>query len=632
MKAQKFFPLVVVVAGLLAYQNSFTGTYLHDDIRWILENQTIRQLWPPSRWLSPANSAGVPVEGRPLINLSLAINYALGGYNVWGYHALNLTVHILAGLTLLGIVRRTLLQPALRERFGAAANQLALAIAVLWTIHPLQTESVTYIIQRAESMMGLFYLVTLYCFIRGAGQRLPASTAGEDPLPAKSPRDKPRASLWYGLSVTACALGMASKEVMITAPAMVLLYDRAFLSGSFREAWRQRRTLYLVLASTWILLAYLLALTLRSAVTVEERMGLSWWKYLATQPGVILSYLRLSVWPSPLTLYHNYPIARTWKDILPPAVVIVILLAASIWAWRRNPARGFVAAWFFLILSPSSSFIPLPDTMYEHRMYLSLAAVVVVVVVGLYRLMGRHCWAPVAAAMIGLGVLTWRQNQIYRRNPQFSLGFALLNAGRIEEGIEHLERAVQETPGDAWAHYDLASTLEDLGRVPEAIAHYQQALQLEPNFAAAHNNLGRILAKRGDVQEAIQHYEQALRINPRYAQVHCNLGDVLAQIGRTEDAIRQYEQALRINPRYIDAHNNLGVALAKSGRLPDAVEQWQQVLRIDPNCLEAHYDMGVVLEQTGRREEAIKHYEQVLRLKPHDAEVEQRLMRLRLAR
>jgi len=159
---------VVVAAGLLAYCNSFTGGFFHDDFTSIPENPTIQRLWPIWQALSPPHRGELTVEGRPLINLSLAINYALGGYNVWGYHALNLTVHILAGLTLLGIVRRTLRQPALRDRFGAAANELGLATAVLWTVHPLQTESVTYIVQRAESIMGLFYLLTLYCFIRGA--------------------------------------------------------------------------------------------------------------------------------------------------------------------------------------------------------------------------------------------------------------------------------------------------------------------------------------------------------------------------------------------------------------------------------------------------------------------------------
>src|SRR5580700_4336815 len=146
---------IIVLAALAAYHNSFTVPFIFADVRWITENPTIRHLWPISTVLLPPPSL---VNARPVVNFSLAVNYALGGFHVWGYHALNLAVHILAGLTLLGVVRRTLLQPVLCERFGAVANGLALAVAIIWTVHPLQTESVTYVIQRAESIMGLFYL------------------------------------------------------------------------------------------------------------------------------------------------------------------------------------------------------------------------------------------------------------------------------------------------------------------------------------------------------------------------------------------------------------------------------------------------------------------------------------------
>src|ERR1022692_1539631 len=210
MNERKFIPLMVVAAGLLAYHNSFTGPFIFDDFYSIEDNPTIHHLWPIWQTLSPPRIGAPTVEGRPLVNLSLAINYALGGYRLWGYHALNLTIHILAALTLFGIVRRTLLQPRLQERFGAAADGLALAVAVLWMVHPLQTESVTYIIQRAESLMGLFYLLTLYCFLRAAG-------AGG-----------PGRFWWLAASVFACLLGMATKEVMVSAPLVVLLYDRTF--------------------------------------------------------------------------------------------------------------------------------------------------------------------------------------------------------------------------------------------------------------------------------------------------------------------------------------------------------------------------------------------------------------------
>jgi hypothetical protein len=246
--------LTVLAAGLIvlatvgAYHNSLVGAFVYDDQGAIDDNPTIRQLWPIGPALSPPPDA-VTVSGRPLLNLSLAINYAISGLNVRSYHAANLMIHIAAALLLFGILRRTFLLPVLRDRFGKAATPLALASALIWAVHPLQTESVTYTVQRAESLMGFFYLLTLYCVIRGAGFGWREGVGGvfaptichvEDALTEKDSRPLEIVSsavsgekgdcrllwLWYAAAVLACLLGMACKEVMVTAPLIVLLYDR----------------------------------------------------------------------------------------------------------------------------------------------------------------------------------------------------------------------------------------------------------------------------------------------------------------------------------------------------------------------------------------------------------------------
>jgi protein O-mannosyl-transferase len=601
-------PLLVIVAGLLAYHNSFTGAFVFDDLESIPENPTIQHLWPIWPLLSPPHRGGMTVEGRPLINLSVAVNYALGGYNVWGYHALNVTVHLFAGLTLLGIMRRTLLQPVLRGRFGAAADGLALATAVLWTVHPLQTESVTYIIQRTESVMGLFYLLTIYCFIRGAesvpvlkpvGARSSASVAAQ-PREATLPRPTrltwqrgptnnvaelelgPTGSaalpsaLWFTLSVVACALGMISKEVMASAPLMALLYDRTFLSGSIREAWRRRRLLYLALASTWIVLGLVMAFwQLPTTLMNAEKIGLSPWTYLRTQPEVILYYLRLSLWPYPLSLDHAWSMASTWVSIVPPTIVIVILLGATVWAWKRNSVWGFVGAWFFLILAPSSSIMPLHSAIHEHRMYLSLAAVVSIVVTGLYSLLNRRSLPLFALMAIALGVLTWRRNQDYRSE------------------VILWQDAAAKFPNGPSVHYNWGVALWKEGRTQEAIVQYQEALRLKPdNLERVHNNLGLALWGQGRAQEAIEHWEEALRLKPDYAEPHYNLGLALAQSGNFDAAITEFEQALQIKPYDAEAHNNLGNSLLQLGRVQEAMEQYEQALRIKPDCVEAENNLA----------------------------------------
>ena len=392
MKPQKLLPLVVVAAGLLAYYNSFTGPFVFDDEDSIQANPTIRHVWPISQVLSPPATAGV--GGRPIINLSLAVNYALGGYDVWGYHALNLVIHILAGLTLLGIVRRTLLQPKLRERFGAAANELALAVAVLWMVHPLQTEAVTYVSQRAESLMGLFYLLTLYCFIRGT--------------------ESPKIGLWFALSVVACLLGMATKEVMVTAPLMALLYDRTFVAGSFRAAWTKRLWLYMGLGGTWLLLAYLMSGLHHRGVGYG--LGVDWQVYALTECRSIVHYLWLTVWPHPLVFdYGGNTFVWHATDAAPYALILLLPLAGVLIGLKRWPAIGFIGAWFFMILAPTSSVVPIVNQpMAESRLYLPLAAVVTLIVMGIYAWAGRRSLPVFLALAIGLGFLTTQRNQDYR--------------------------------------------------------------------------------------------------------------------------------------------------------------------------------------------------------------------------
>jgi len=623
VKAQKFIPLVVVAAGLLAWHNSFTGPFIFDDVTSIQENSTIRRLWPISQPLSPPRKGGTTVEGRPLTNLSLAINYALGGFKVQGYHVLNLAVHILAGLALLGVVRRTLLQPKLRGRFGTAANELALAVALLWTVHPLQTESVTYIIQRAESIMGLFYLLTLYCFIRGAAS----------PLPRR----------WYILCVAACALGMASKEVIISAPFMVLLYDRTFVSGSFREAWHRRRPLYLALASTWILLGFLV-------VTYGNRGGAagftssttSWQAYALTQLPAIAHYLRLSFWPTPLVFDYGTAVVTSAAEVVPGAVIVAILLIGTLIALNRSPSVGFLGVWFFAILAPTSSVMPVvTQTIAEHRMYLSLAAVVTLSVIGIYTLLGRHSLPFFLVLAAGLGFLTTHRNEVYRSDlsiwtdtvakrpenarAQYNLGNALTEAGRPAEAIPHSEQALRIDPWYLDVHNNLGLALFGAGRVSEAIDQYKQTLQIKPNDAKAYVNLANALLSVGKAPEAIECFEQALRIKPDNPKAHYNLGLALWRAGRVPEAIQQYELTLQDNPDFAEAHNNLGIALSQTGRIQEAISHFEQALRIKPDYTDAHMNLAGILIRTGKTRDAIAHYEQVVRLKPDFIELQNNL-------
>jgi hypothetical protein len=517
----------VGLAALAAYGNSFTGAFLFDDCPWIVENAGIRHLWPIWHVLLPPSD--VLVGGRPVVSLTLAINYALGGTSVWGYHAVNLAIHILAAWTLLGIVRRTLLLPRLHERFGSAALPLAMIAALVWAVHPLQTESVAYVIQRTEALAGLFFLLTLYCVLRGATSE--------------------RAIIWYVASIAACLLGMATKEVMATAPVIVLLYDRTFLAGSFREAWRRRYGLYLAMAATWSVVVLLLISTgFYGGSTGFAVQRFTWWSYLLTQPGVIVHYLRLAFWPLGLCLDYNWPAAQSLSEVVLPAIVVLGLLGLTAWALVKRPAWGFLGAWFFVILAPTSSFVPIRDAAFDHRMYLSLAALTVGLVIGCWLvgqwLVRRATISPRGARFAGglltfcvgaaLGILTFQRNADYQselsiwqdtvakapRNERArnGLGLAVVDCGRLDDAIAQYREALKIKPDDAEVDNNLGNALADNGRPDEAIAYYEKALEVNPNSASAHNNLGKALAGRGKTDEALAHLQKAVEIDPNFAK------------------------------------------------------------------------------------------------------------------
>ena len=366
--------LLIILAGALAYATSFGGGFVFDDARYIADYEHIDQFWPP--WPHLATR-------RPVVQLSLALNYAISGLNTWSYHLFNLVVHLLAGLTLFGLVRRTLLLPRWAGRFATSASYFAAAVAGLWVVHPLNTQSVVYIVQRGEALMGLFYLLTIYSVLRGSTGR--ADTA------------------WYLLAIIACALGMATKGVMISAPLVVLIYDRVFLADSWAGLLRKRWWLYVGLFLTIGVLALvgvaqgIVAPQYPKFATVGfGYQGATPFDYLRTEAGVVLHYIRLAFVPYPLILDYDWPAADQPLKWLLPGLVIVILLVATVLALWRKPGLGFAGVWFFLILAPTSSIVPIRDAAFEHRMYLSLAAIILLVVFGVYALL-RRFFQPAAA-------------------------------------------------------------------------------------------------------------------------------------------------------------------------------------------------------------------------------------------
>ncbi|MBK8858223.1 MAG: tetratricopeptide repeat protein [Opitutaceae bacterium] len=646
----------IALAALAAYHNSFGGPFLFDDEQSILHNPSIRSF---STALTPPGGFGFTVSGRPLLNLSLALNYAVSGTEVWSYHALNLLIHVLAGLTLFGLVRRTLALPVLAGRFAGQELPAAFVIALLWTLHPLQTESVTYLIQRAESLMGLFYLLTLYGFVRAATA---ASARG-----------------WQVATVAACALGMACKEVMVTAPVVAVLYDRTFLAGSFRAAWERRRGLHAGLFATWLPLAWLVATAGGDrggtfVLTPEAFAG-----YWLTQFEAVARYLQLALWPSPLVFEYGVTPVTAWTQVLPYAVPVVAAAGATLWALRFRPVAGFLGAAFFLILAPTSLLPGITQTIVEHRMYLPLAAVIALVAGAVMAALGRRVWPVLLVLALVAGGLTARRNADYQdefrlwqdtvtKRPtsakaQNNLGRVHFLRGELPEARQRYELAVSLDPGSAQTRYNLGLVLDATGQPEAAIAQYAEAVRILPYFAQArlrtasallrlgrpaeavapaveatrllvepaeaYFTLGQAQAMLGRPAEAAESYRAAVKHDPAQAEARLNLGIMLAQAGELAGAREQLGEAARLRPQLPEAHANLGIVLAESGRLPEAVASFQRALELRPDYAAAHYNLGNTLLRLGRVEEARGHFTAAVKAAPDFEAAREMLERLR---
>ena len=630
-RARSLFALAALaLATGVAYHGSFHGPFVFDDVPAIVENPDIRSFTSALRENPRIDTA--TAVGRPLLRVSLWANYAIGGLDVRGYHAVNLALHLATAWALFALIRLLLQSPAMRARTGAAADALALAVALLWSVHPLQTESVTYVVQRTEILAAFFYLMTLLGVVRCA------NASGW------------RTSLWAAGAVLACLLGMAAKETLVSAPVVAIAMDRVFLATSWRELWRMRGRLYAALASTWLFLAFLIAASSGRKSTVGFDLGTSWWHYVATQPYYLCRYLFLSLWPGPLTLDYGRYHATTPGEVLPYALVVAALVATTLWALWRKPALGFCGLWFFAILAPTSSVIPIvTQTGAEHRMYLPLAGVIAAVIVGFYTLVRRSTrvgsdrrFAALGAAAIALiafalGARTVARNADYRsetaiwqsvvakwpRNPRahLSLGATLSHQGLAAEAIPHFERALALEPDYSDARVELGTAFATLGQIDAAIAHFDAALRLHPELPDAHNNLGTTLLKAGRVDEAILHFEVAARHESASPDAFNNWGNALLRAGRPSEAIARYEQALRARPAFAEAHYNLGKALADAGRANDAIAHYEQALALRPDDAPTHVALAGALAKTDRLGGAIAHYEDALRIEPEQPEL-----------
>ncbi len=612
----------VCVLGIFVYSNTFHSPFHFDGERCIAENVSIRNLthlraiwdyWPT----------------RFTTFLSLAFNYHFNGLRVFGYHVVNLVVHLTSAIVVRWFIILTFCTPAMKNKeITRHAKSIAFFAGLLFVAHPIQTQAVTYVIQRATSMATLLYLTSLSLYIKARlsqNQRLAPAIYG----------------FYYGSSMVAALLGMLTKELFVTLPLMMLLYEFCFLGVKKNVNWRY------IVPFLIILLLIILVMMIDSESGISGAMrrlaeaagGMSRGHYFSTQFRVLVTYLRLLFVPLNQNLDYDYPIWKSLWEIptLASGAALLLILAAGILLFPRYRLISFCIFWFFLTLSVESSVIPLADVIFEHRLYLPMVGYSIFLPTIIYYICRKKLKLRIVKVIL-LIIITFYSVLAYTRNEVWKSQFALwddtvtkspgkarpyanrasayFNLGLYGEAISDCNRALSINPNREIAYNNRGLAYLEIGEFDKAISDFNQVLRIDPNHEDAYNNRGTGYFRKGEFDRAISDFSQVLRIDPNHEKAYDNRGTGYFRKGEFDKAISDFNQAVRINPNYASPYHNRGIAYERIGEYDKAMFDFNQVLRIDPNHEKAYNNRGVVYLRRGELDKAISDFNKALSINP----------------
>ncbi|GAB4483111.1 MAG: tetratricopeptide repeat protein [Thermodesulfovibrionales bacterium] len=638
--------LAIICGILLAYSNTLNASFHFDDYVNIVENPAIRDFGyftDPSlvARLDSSNGFNGPLFTMRYVGyLSFALNYAVGGLDVRGYHLVNILIHIASSLLLfrlLVLLQRSLYVSQGREKtIPGAGGSVAIVAAALFAVHPLQTQAVTYIVQRFASLAAMFYLLAMVLYVRWRLTR-DRQAACDHAQGEVLGRGGASGRLLYGGSLLAAVLAIKTKEFAVTLPFMMAGIEFLFFGRAARKSALYLAPFFLVPLLVPLSFAGADGILARSsgideaAARISGAQGsISRTEYLFTQMRVIVTYLRMLAFPFNQSNDHDHPVYSSlfaWPVALSCAVLAAVLVSAA-WAYvrsrrehnedgRRLRLTAFGMLWFVVTMMPESSIIPINDVMFEHRLYLPSAGVFLAFSCAVDALFqkwrsGASCLRKVMAGMMALMVIALAV-ATHARNATW------ITSERLWED------AVRKGPRKARPHSVLGTAYALQNRLPEAIAQFRAAIEIDPADSETHYALGLASAGMGRIEDAIAAYQTAVRLNVAYLNAHLNLGAAYARLGRMEDAAKAYKTAIMIKPDSAQAHNNLGNAYSALGRQDEAVGEYAIALQLKPDLAEAHYNLGNAYEKLGRRADALAEYREALRVKPDFVEAQRKI-------
>lgn len=652
MKFDKYQALslaVLVAVGFIIYANTLQSPFIFDDEPMITNNPAIRM--QELSWANIVKALSGYGQNRPVSILSFAFNYYFNQFNLPGYHLVNIIVHVITAILLFFFLKTTLTISNRQHFFAADLDPIGITIisgltALLWLVNPVQTQSVTYIVQRTNSMAAMFFILALWLYANGRLAHRKTDHAVDNQTDNGIRRRTWRPYyFWYIGCALAGIFALGSKENSAVLPFFILLYEWYFFQDLSKKWFKKQ----LILVAAPVVLFGIVALihlgldpwekfsSLRDFAEGQYTLG----QRILTQPRVVIYYLSLIVYPHPsrLNLDYDFPLSQSLFNpitTLLSLTIIISLIILSIFLAKKQRLGSFCIIWFLGNLVIESSIIPLA-IIFEHRLYLPSMLIFLLLVILAYQYI-KPLWLPVTI----LGVLitisaywTFERNKVWRDHismwtdciekspnkarPYANLATAQKERNLIDDALHNYLKALQINPNLVEGHYDLAVLLAEQSNPNAAIRHYRKAVELNPNFADAHNNLGSVYQQQGKPDKAEKHVRNALQIEPNHAKAHNNLGFILAGQGKYVEAVAHYRKSLHIDPDLVEAYNNLGFALQKQGKLDQAVAQYRKALQLKPDDAEARVHLANALAKLGKRDEAVEHIQQALQIKPDDA-------------
>lgn len=551
-----------LVAGVVAvYVQTFNSPFVLDDQRILEQEQKIRDI---SNFFQLKTFFSL----RPLVNLSFAMNYRLAGLNVKLYHTTNLIIHIANTIIvyfLAGLVLSLSGKNEITDKLSANQRFLfSFFAATLFALHPIQSQPIIYISQRATLLVCFFYLLSVTCYI--AARRLQI-------------HKEPNYWCWllFGLCVVFGFMAFLSKENAASLPLAIVLIEILFFNNSWEDLGENRPFVFgimalMILAFAWISGAFhgdISDFLNRIDRLTRETTAISRWQYLCTQFTVILLYLKMVIMPIGLNIDHDYPMKNGFFEDATP-IAFCLLLGAIILAVtyrKKHKLLSFGILWFFVALSVESSIIPIRDAMFEHRVYLAFPGISIL-----------------------LSLILTQTMPIKKTGKIFICGAIILGC-----------TVISYSRAKVWT---------------SELSLWQDASQKAPHNARAWNNYGNALFASGDKDLAAEAFQKAINVNPEYARPYCNLGKLYAEKGDLAKSEKLFLKSIELDPNFAEPHNNLAINYAARGDMEKGIRHFQRSLEINPNIPHTHYNLGKAYLDAGKPKIALDHLLRAISLAP----------------